>query len=109
MDWATITTILGIVFSWDGVKYLLNRKSNARISDSEADASEFRVLQETVVFLQEQLKSKEERFAEQTERLRKSQEREFELLEKCGNLRLELQTYRCVRKHCGDRDPQNGY
>ena len=82
---------------------------NARKAEAEADSAEFGVLRETVEFLQTQLKEKEERFANQTDRLRKVQDDYFELLKKNAATELELQRFRCVRPKCAQREPQNGY
>ena len=76
MKWYEILVlILGAVGGFEFIKWLwgqfFNRKNNARIADSEADTSEFHVLREQIQFLQEQLKEKEVRFAEQTELMRK--------------------------------------
>lgn len=44
MSWETLaTTIIGFLSAmggWEGVKYLINRKSNKRINESEADKKE---------------------------------------------------------------------
>ena len=59
--------------------------------------------------LQKQLSEKEQRFVEQTDRLRKAQDELFTLKETNSDLKLELALKRCERKKCGDREPQNGY
>lgn len=107
--WQTIAVLLGALGGWDAIKYFLNRRNNHRMTEAQADKDEFHVLRETIEFLQDQLKQKEERFAEQTNRLRTSKEREFELLAENGNLKLELATKRCEVKRCANRQPQNGY
>lgn len=44
MNWenlvTTIVGLLGALGGWEGVKYLINRKSNKRMSESEADKKE---------------------------------------------------------------------
>lgn len=105
----TLITILTALGGWEAVKYLINRKSNARISEAEADSAEFHVLKEQIEFLQEQLKQKEERFAEQTQIVRNLNNEALELTKKLGNTELELQKYRCIRPKCQQREPQNGY
>ena len=110
---AAVTTALG---GWEAIKYLLNRKTNRRKEEAEADSVEFGVLKETITFLQEQLHEqvrqdaeKEKRFVEQTQRLRKVQDENSKLLQEKAKLELDLQTYRCIRKKCTNREPQNGY
>lgn len=105
----TIVTILTAMGGWEAVKYLFNRKSNARISEAEADTAEFHVLKEQIEFLQEQMKQKEERFADQTTIVRNLNSEVLELTKKLGNTELELQRYRCIRPKCQQREPQNGY
>lgn len=123
MDWQNLIALLTVLGGWDALKYLLNRKTNKRLAkvqvdtaqsqadsaDAQATADEFHTLRECIEFLQQQLQLKEERFADQTDRLRKGQEREFELMKKNSALELELATKRCERQRCHDREPQNGY
>lgn len=91
------------------VSFYANRNTNARIEDAHADGEEFKTLREYNEFLQKQLSEKEERFVEQTGRLRIVQDELFSLKEDNSNLKLELALKRCERKKCGDREPQNGY
>lgn len=104
-----IAAVVAALGGWEAIRYFINRKSNARKAEAEADSAEFGVLRETVEFLQTQLKEKEERFANQTDRLRKVQDDYFELLKKNAATELELQRFRCVRPKCAQREPQNGY
>lgn len=109
-DWVMLVTALGGI---EGIKQLIkwwmSRKTNARIEDVHADVEEFKALREYNEFLQKQLSEKEQRFVEQTDRLRKAQDELFTLKEANSDLKLELALKRCERKKCGDREPQNGY
>lgn len=109
-DWVMLVTALGGI---EGIKQLIkwwmSRKTNARIEDAQADVEEFKALREYNEFLQKQLSEKEQRFVEQTDRLRKAQDELFTLKETNSDLKLELALKRCERKKCGDREPQNGY
>lgn len=109
-DWVILITALGGI---EGIKQLIkfwmSRKTSARIEDAQADAEEFRALREYNEFLQKQLIEKEERFVEQTNRLRAVQDDLFGLKEDNSNLKLELAMKRCERKKCTQREPQNGY
>lgn len=113
MDLDTILTIIGAMGGIEGIKWglraWLNRKTDARIADAHADAEEFKALREYNEFLQKQLSDKEERFVEQTGRLRKVQDELFALKESYSDVKLELALKRCEKKKCGDREPQNGY
>lgn len=104
-----ITTIIGVLGGWEAIKYFINRKTNARKAEAEADSVEFSVLRDTVEFLETQLKEKEERFAEQTKLVRQLNSEVLELTKQNGQLELDLNRYRCVVEHCGGRKPQNGY
>lgn len=120
MSWETLVTVLGAMGGLELIKWLYNvianRKNNARINEAEADASEFHVMQEQMVFMQQQLKDKEERFAEQTEHLRDVQRdlltlekekslMEVEYLKKIADLELELARVRCNDELCPFRQP----
>lgn len=120
MDYTSILEISAsmgaAIGGWEFIKYMLNIRTNKRKEKSEADkakaeadSADFAVLRETTEFLQQQLHDKEERFAAQTERLRKVQDDYFELLKKNAQTELDLQRFRCVRPKCTDREPQNGY
>lgn len=120
MDYTTIlelaATISGAIGGWELIKYMLNIRTNKRKeraeadkAEAEADSVEFGVLKETIEFLQTQLKEKEERFCDQTDRLRKVQDDYFELMKKNAQTELDLQRFRCVRPKCAQREPQNGY
>lgn len=104
-----IVAVMGALGGWEAVKYLINRRTNKRKEEAEADSVEFGVLRETVEFLQQQLKEEEVRFADQTNLLRQKQSEVLELTKEKGQLELDLQRYRCVVKHCPNREPQNGY
>lgn len=104
-----IISVIGAIGGWEAVRYLINRKANKRKEEAEADAVEFNVLRETMVFLQERLKAEEQRIEEQTTILRERQNEILDLTKKQGELELELQRYRCVVPKCANRQPQNGY
>lgn len=105
----TLVAILTSLGGWEFIKYLINRKSNARISEAEADSAEFHVMKEQIEFMQEQMKQKEERFAEQTTLVRNLNNELLDITKKLGSTELELQKYRCIRPKCLEREPQNGY
>lgn len=120
MDYSNIlevaTTAGAMLGGWEFIKYMMNIRTNKRKERAEADKAkaeakgeDFKVLRETVEFLQQQLKEKEERFASQTGRLRKVQDDYFDLLKKNAETELELQRFRCMRPKCQTREPQNGY
>lgn len=83
VDLNTILAIIGAMGGVEGIKWGIrawaNRKTNARIADAQADVEEFKALREYNEFLQKQLSEKEERFVEQTGRLRPGAGRAFHL------------------------------
>lgn len=104
-----ITAVIAALGGWEAIKYFINRKTNKRIEEAEADSVEFGVLRDALQFLQTQLQEKEERFCNQTDRLRKLQDDYFALMKEKQQIELELQRFRCVRPKCAQREPQNGY
>ncbi len=109
-----LTTIMEMAASaitavggWEAVRYMLNRKTNRRKEEAEADNVEFGVLRDAMLFLQTQLKEKEQRFAEQNEVVRRLNADVLEATRQ--KAQLELHRYRCVVRNCAHRDPQNGY
>ena len=105
----TAASILGTLGGWEMIKYLINRKTNTRKAEAEADSSEFTVLRDTVVFLQEKLQKKEERFAEQTDLVRKLTSENLELTRENAMLKAERSLKLCERRNCMNREPQSGY
>lgn len=113
MGFEEILTIIGAMGGFEAVKWFIgffaNRKTNKRIENVHADVEEFKALREYNEFLQKQLSEKEERFVEQTGRLRQVQDELFTLKESYSDVKIELALKRCEKKKCGDREPQNGY
>ena len=107
-----VTTILAVLTTlggWEAIKFFIHRKSNNRIAEAQADGSEFSVLRDTVIFLQEQLQKKEERYAEQTDLVRKLTAENLELTRQNAMLKAERALKLCERRNCGNREPQSGY
>ena len=100
-----VSAVGGIeLFTW-----LFTRKEQKRKADAEADQSEFATLRETLLFLQDQLKLKEERFAEQTKRVRELTDENLKLTRSVAMLELERSIKLCERKNCPNREPYSGY
>lgn len=110
MEWiGIIATVLTALGGFEFVKWLVARKTGKRVEEATADESEFSVLRKQVEFLQEQLLKKEERFAEQTDMLRKVTARELELTRENTMLKTERSLKLCERRMCAERMPQSGY
>lgn len=125
MKWYEILVlILGAVGGFEFIKWLwnqfFNRKNNARIADSEADSSEFHVLQEVITFLQGQIKDKEVRFAEQTDLVRKQKteildlttklaKAEIDHTKKMAEIEILMSQVKCEDRNCPFRLPPNAF
>ena len=109
-DWVILLTALGGI---EGVKqfikWWMSRKTDARIDDTRADREEFELLRDVTGFLEKTLSEKEQRFVEQTDRLRKLQDELLKLQEMNAQIRIDLTLKRCEKKNCTDREPPNGY
>lgn len=111
--WQLLLTALGTLGGFEFIKWIFNRKRVAR-------ADEFKLLSETNVFLQKQLKEKEVRFDEQTQLVRRlntevldltreKAEMEIGYLKRVATLELELVEVRCNDKPCPFRTPPNAH
>lgn len=110
MDWLTnILAILGALGGIELIKWLSTRKAQARKADIEADRGEFELLKDHELFLQQQLQDKEVRFAEQTSRLREITAELLAAEREMGNIKTELERFRCTDLPCPYRLPPNAY
>lgn len=100
-------SVLGALGGFEFIRWFCNRKTNSRIAIAEAESAEFKTLQETNEFLQKQLHLKEERFVEQTNRLRSTQDELFKAKEQEYEARLELALKKCEDQDCPFRRPPN--
>lgn len=105
----TIATIIATLGGWETIKYFLNRKTNKRKAEAEADSVEFTVLRQSVEFLQVQLQNKEKRFAEEIEVVRKLTTENLQLTSENVKLKTERSLKLCERRNCAQREPQSGY
>lgn len=105
--WQILIAVVGSFGGLEFIKWLFNRKTNSRIATAEAETAEFHTLQETNEFLQRQLQMKEERFVEQTNRLRTTQDELFKAKEAEHAAKLELAQKKCEDEECPFRRPPN--
>lgn len=119
----TIVTIVTTLGGFEGIKWLMNRKSNKAIAEASADTaeikaeeSEFTYLRGRVEFAEQQLLLKEQRFAEQTSVLRDAQRDLLNSTLENGKLQAEIARLNaeramklCERRGCKERMPQSGY
>ena len=109
MTWEILVAVLGAIGGLEGVRYLLNLKANRRTEKAKATGSELQTLKDTNQFLQQQLLEKEQRFAEQTKRLRETQDAFFKEKERRHKAELELSVKRCNDIHCPFREPPTAH
>lgn len=113
MDFGTITAVIASLGGFEAVKWGItawaNRHSDRRHAEAEADSADFSVLRDTTVFLQEQLRDKEVRFAEQTAVVRQLNQQVFDLTRENGELKVQLERERCEDLPCPFRRPPNAY
>lgn len=103
-----LTTLISVITALGGfesLKYLFNRKAHRRMAQAQADREELHTLKETTEFLQEQLKGKEERFAEQTLLVRRLNAEALELTRRLARVQVQLARRRCDRLTCPGRKP----
>ena len=127
MDISTLMASFGGMLTAIGVKELImwwmNRKSNERIAEADAEKAElrnevdeFHFLRERLEFKDKELMEKERRFVEQTEVVRELNRKLLEQTLENGKLQArvaELEAERkmklCERRGCMERQPQSGY
>lgn len=116
----SVITSLG---GFELVKWIVNRKSNERVAEANADSvelkndiDEFHFLKERIEFKDKQLIEKEERFMKQTEHVMSLNKQLLEQTIENGKLQAEVSALRAERKmklcevrSCGEREPQSGY
>lgn len=103
--WQQLLAFIGVIGGLDFIKWFFTRKQTKRITKTQADSDEFHILRETIEFLQEQLKNKEVRFAEQTELVRKLNSEVLEKTTEISELKIKLSTLRCDDETCPFRQP----
>ena len=109
MTWEALTLIIGAIGGLEGVRYFVNWRENRRIERAKATGSELQTIKDTNQFLQQQLLEKEQRFAEQTKRLRETQDLFFKEKERRHKAELELSVKRCNDIHCPFREPPTAH
>lgn len=109
VSWDVIVSLVGAIGGIEVVKMFFNRKANSRIVEAQADMSEFETLKNTTIFLQEQLREKEVRFAEQTDVVRRLNTEVIELIKQRADRDLELAEVRCNDRECPFRTPPTAH
>lgn len=117
---AGVLTALG---GWEFVKWLLNRKSNKRIAEANAESMELKNERDEFHFLRERLEykdsammEKEKRFNEQTDLVRSLNRQLLDQTIENGKLQARISALEaeramklCEKRGCIERQPQSGY
>lgn len=121
-DWGTIGAVVMAFGGWELIKHLMHRRSNNRKAEAEAEKAEveveedkFKHLESMIVSLEERLEhqyeiisQKDAQFADQTSRLRETQDKLNATLEQLIEIKAKyvyVDTWKCVLGKCNDRKP----
>ena len=119
-SFAGVLTALG---GWEFVKWFLNRKSNRRIAEANAESielknekDEFHFLRERLEYKDEAMMKKEQRFIEQTELVRDLNRQLLDQTIENGKLQARISALEaeramklCEKRGCDQRQPKSGY
>lgn len=116
MNWEIIITVISTLGGFEGFKWWMNRKTNARMQEIKADSDEFHLLRERLEVSDKQLLDKEQRFHEQTQLVRELNKQLIDKTVENGTLQARISALEaeramklCERRGCRDREPQSGY
>lgn len=102
MNWEPLALIITALGGFELIRYLAEWRSRRR-------QSEFHILEETIQFLQQEIKESVQREAEMTDRIYSLNSKLLEAEKKISGLMLELQRKRCDKLACRHRQPPNEY
>ena len=119
MNWEIIITVISTLGGFEGIKWWMNRKTNARMLDIKADSDEFHLLRDRLdtadrhlLEKEKQLYEKEQRFHEQTLMVREIQKQLLDKTQENGELKAEISALKaeramklCERRGCINREP----
>ena len=123
MNWEIIITVISTLGGFEGIKWWMNRKTNARMLDIKADSDEFHLIRERLetadkhlLEKEKLLYEKEQRFHEQTKLVRDLQRQLLDKQMEIGDQKAEISALKaeramklCERRGCINREPQSGY
>lgn len=112
MNVETFITIAGAFGGLEALKWFFSLRSARRKADGEAAecfenvmTKRVKTYEDSIVFLQTQLREKERQFADLTARYQESMEKVLELTRALGEMKLRYRQSRCDRRDCADRKP----
>lgn len=113
---ASFAGVLTAVGGWEFVKWMLNRKSNSRIAEANAESMELKNEKDEFHFLRERLEYKDEALKDQTELVRMLNKQLLDQTIENGKLQARISALEaeramklCEKRGCMQRQPQSGY
>lgn len=104
-----VIALIGSVGGLELIKYLLNLRNNKRTKEIETDMKQFKAYQEQNAYWQKEVAKCNERYDEQTKRLRMEQDAHNATKEELTKLKVEFAVKRCEVQKCANRKPPTGY
>lgn len=112
MNLEILLAVVGALGGLEAVKWWATRRSTGRSAVAEADSAQTQALaarehlyEDTITFLQNQLRDKEERFAALNAQLHKSMASELLLTRQLGEMEVKYLSSRCDIVECLHRHP----
>ena len=108
----TLLAIAGTFGGLEAIKWLTSLRSSRKKANAEAEQSVEEVIakrvksyEDSIAFLQAQLRDKEVRFSELSSKYQESMQRGIDLTRQLGEMKLKYNSSRCDRKDCENRKP----
>ena len=112
MNVETFIAIAGAFGGLEALKWLFSLRASRRKEAGEAAESfesvvtkRVKTYEDSIIFLQERLQEKERQFDALSTKYQESMQRELNLTEQLGELKLKYKSSRCDRKNCLTRKP----
>lgn len=108
----TILAIIGALGGFEAIKWLVGLRTSRRKETAEAEESIEAVIarrvksyEDSITFLQAQLREKEQQFSEISSKYQETMTHAMELTRQLGEMKLKYRSSRCDRKNCENRKP----
>lgn len=112
MNLETVIGIAGALGGLEAIKWIATLRSSRRKADGEAAeivenvvAKRVKTYEDSIAFLQGQLREKETRLADLSAKYQEAMERELKLTRSLGDMKLKYRSTRCDIKDCEKRKP----
>lgn len=108
----TLISIAGALGGLEAIKWIIGLKNSRKKAEADTEdtiatviAKRSQTYEESITFLQGQLRDKEQQFAELSEKYQSSMTHALELTRQLGEMKLKYRSARCDRKDCLQRKP----